>query len=432
MENSLNEFEDDFLLNELLTKAVENNEPENVKLRISQGANIHYRNGLAIIISCRDGNVDMVKFLLELGADVHAQEESSLDTAALHGRIDVVKLLIEAGANIHYDNDDILYQCTKNNQPDVIKILLEAGVNINNCKRSFLISCEKGYYHIAKLFIETCNNVASDNPDALIVAAQNGHTSVVRLLLESGADVHAAASKEIVALYNLFLLDFDITMMKSGKYFDNPRDCALLWSTYNGHIDVVKVLIEFGADIHLYDGDIILILAVNKGYIDIVKLFIDTSKFSQKTLNTALMRSFFSKRKDIFNFLLNSGANFKDIMLSAAESSAMCGELDNLKICVENGFDLASIANKLFNDAIIYDNPTILEYLLDSQIPFNVFDDNDDLLDGMVKSRNTDTIIHLLLKNDVISNTILDKLYEKAKIYNNTYLKELLDNHYRA
>lgn len=60
--------------------------------------------------------------------------------------------------------------------------------------------------------------------DGLIWASGNGYLELVRLLLERGADVHA---------YN---------------------DLALRWASRMGHLDIVKLLLERGANVHANGG----------------------------------------------------------------------------------------------------------------------------------------------------------------------------------
>jgi ankyrin repeat protein len=70
-----------------------------------------------------------------------------------------------------------------------------------------------------------------------------GHLNVVQLLLDHGADIHA------------------------------QNDAALRWSVSNGHLDVVHLLLDHGADIHALNDDA-LCWSAQGGYLNIVKLFL--------------------------------------------------------------------------------------------------------------------------------------------------------------
>jgi len=72
-------------------------------------------------------------------------------------------------------------------------------------------------------------------------AADNGHTEVVKLLLEQGADVHAG------------------------------YDYALRKAAMHDHTEVVKLLLEQGADVHAID-DYALRWAACSGHTEIVNI----------------------------------------------------------------------------------------------------------------------------------------------------------------
>jgi ankyrin repeat protein len=77
--------------------------------------------------------------------------------------------------------------------------------------------------------------VSRRGPFALRLSAQFCHLEVVRYLVEKGANVHA----------------------------DN--DYALRWSAQNGHLDVVRCLVEKGANVRA-DNDYALRLSAQNGY----------------------------------------------------------------------------------------------------------------------------------------------------------------------
>jgi len=80
-----------------------------------------------------------------------------------------------------------------------------------------------------------------DQHMALRLAATNGYTDIVKLLLDNNVDIHA---------YN---------------------DIALRFAAQNGNYDTVKFLIEKGANVHA-QNDEALFYALENGYIDIANL----------------------------------------------------------------------------------------------------------------------------------------------------------------
>ena len=114
-------------------------------------------------------------------------------------------------------------------------------------------------------------DVNAKNPQgytALLVAAERGLTSIVKALLQKGADVHEKEPRQ-------------------GR-------TALVLATANGHADTVQALLEKGADPNEKDmkGLTALMLAVDKGSLPIVQALLSKgADVQEKDLQgkTALM-----------------------------------------------------------------------------------------------------------------------------------------------
>jgi ankyrin repeat protein len=94
-------------------------------------------------------------------------------------------------------------------------------------------------------------NVTWNSVTPLITAASRGHVEVVNLLLDYGADIDAV---------------------------NNSRYNALLAAASENRPEVVRVLIERGADVERADkpgGNTALIYAASKGHTDVVRLLVD-------------------------------------------------------------------------------------------------------------------------------------------------------------
>ena len=100
--------------------------------------------------------------------------------------------------------------------------------------RALLLAADEGHLEVVRLLLEAGADKEAATIDgattALIVAAGSGHLEVVRLLLEAGADKDAATTDGAT---------------------------ALLYATHNGHLEVVRLLLEAGADKEaaMIDGD---------------------------------------------------------------------------------------------------------------------------------------------------------------------------------
>ena len=78
--------------------------------------------------------------------------------------------------------------------------------------KQFIFACKVGHTEVVKLLLNAGANVHAWNDEALRYSSGNGHIEVVKLLLNADANVHAC------------------------------DDEASYWAFFNGHTEVVKLL----------------------------------------------------------------------------------------------------------------------------------------------------------------------------------------------
>ena len=104
------------------------------------------------------------------------------------------------------------------------------------------------------------------NDESLRLSAENGHIDMVKYLVENGADIHA------------------------------QNDESLRLSAKNGHLGVVKYLVENGADVHA-DDDCALYLSACNGHLEVVRLLLENgakqSVLFEKCDKPRIMKEFF-------------------------------------------------------------------------------------------------------------------------------------------
>jgi serine/threonine-protein phosphatase 6 regulatory ankyrin repeat subunit B len=228
------------------------------------------------------GDYARVKRLIEKGADVNAQTSfgtTPLMVASAYGYTDIVKLLIEEGAYVNAQTkhgDTALMAASEMGYIDIVKLLLEAGVDVNATREDYerstalMYASEMGHPEVVELLIEKGVDINAKEWrgwTALMIASERGHIDVAKLLIEAGADMNAMS-----------------IMYKEGSgYGKLHKDVrvpggytALMAASEKGHIDVVKLLIEVGADVNAQEGDYgdmtPLKYASREGHTEIVKL----------------------------------------------------------------------------------------------------------------------------------------------------------------
>lgn len=160
-----------------------------------------------------------------------------------------------------------------------------------------------------------------------IVAAMNGHDTIIRMLLER---FHTNIEQEGI--------------VKVGRStFEGAT--ALLCASIAGHCSIVKYLLLRGADVNHSTnmGSTPLIVACHKNFLYVVQCLIengaDINKGNKKDY-TCLMHSAYLGHVDIVSYLINKGADIDatdHIGETALHCAAEMGHLETMKILLKAG-----------------------------------------------------------------------------------------------
>ena len=170
-----------------------------------------------------EGNFTEIDFFLKYSGKEALNY--ALEWTAFHGQIELVKQTINAGANIHADNDVALQMACENGHLNIVIYLISIGARINAANSSPLLRAIDGKHaDIVKYLLEyKINNnricdLHAEHDNALRTAVTNGQYDIVKLLIENGADINV----------------LDQYVLKSAAGY--------------GYYDIVKLLIESGID----------------------------------------------------------------------------------------------------------------------------------------------------------------------------------------
>ena len=221
-------------------------------------------------------------------------------------------------AHHHADENGMtaLHWEAKKDCPDVVKSLVDAGADIearNSLGRSpLLVACENGNFAQVTMLVEAGASVCATDKKketCLTLAAHNGHTETVRYLVG--------------------LPEVDVDQPGRDHY------TALHSAVSEGHPDVVKVLIDAGADIKVTDhvGRTLLFNACSKGILGIVKMLVEAgADFRENGSDSCLTFAADHGHTQTVRYL----AGLPEALLSAARK----GHSDVVQMLIAAGADM--------------------------------------------------------------------------------------------
>lgn len=246
------------------------------KTEINIGDVTHYANSTPLMIASSYGHYDIAKALIDNGALVNLRAGdgfNALMEAVRTGNIEIAKLLIEHNSDINVKNKDgknmIMIACEKGNE-EMFNILIENNADINEKSSwgasALIYASEKGNINIMQYLIDNgidVNGKADDNGDTPLLWAVTGQNpyEASKLLIENGANVNAtndsgvapatilaASTPKVVKLLKDNGADLDT------KFLDYYPPIAIAAGA--GNLEIVKALVENGADVNYYPNDI--------------------------------------------------------------------------------------------------------------------------------------------------------------------------------
>jgi uncharacterized protein len=174
--------------------------------------------GLGLIHAAEQGDLESVRRLLGLGASVEMQDENgrtALIAAAYQNNLSIASDLIRVGADVNqqdHTQQSAYLISTSEGYLELLRLTLQAGADVHSTDSyngtGLIRAADRGHVEIIRELLKTdiqidhINNLGWTALLEAIILGDGGarHTEVVRLLVEAGANVNLADSNEITPL----------------------------------------------------------------------------------------------------------------------------------------------------------------------------------------------------------------------------------------
>lgn len=204
-----------------------------------------------LLYECQKGNLSKIKTMV-----IHYDSEQlgyALIQACSFGFLDIVEFLIENGADPSVDNNMALITTCQLGHTEILKRLLcQDKVNPSACKNKALnYAVESRKFENVKLLLDVgCNPNGSRNIDddnVVAIASLNKDIEIVQLLIDAGADVINNNQAIKRACYHGYT-DIVKLLLENGADPSADDNFPIIWAGYFGFIDTMKLLLEAGAE----------------------------------------------------------------------------------------------------------------------------------------------------------------------------------------
>jgi ankyrin repeat protein len=252
----------------------------------------------ALIIASAHGHVDAVDYLIEAGCDIDASHENKVTAlmyAAASGHVDAMNSLIQkgnAGLDMkHTNGGTALLEAATGGMTEAIKVLVESGAEIDftddDGVTPLMAIAAQGKIEAQTLVLdelkkkkspeelnEHINMLSFSGGSSVMFAAAGGHVECAKQLMELGADIKDIARSREGYVEKLQKMIEEGQVQEDDPHVDGVT--ALHVAAQGGYVEMVKLLLEAGADVaHKDDSERTpLVLAVQGNFGDVANILV--------------------------------------------------------------------------------------------------------------------------------------------------------------
>eukprot|EP00877_Chromochloris_zofingiensis_P011306 jgi/Chrzof1/6429/Cz18g10110.t1 len=286
---------------------------------------------------CNANDLLGVQNMLALGVRRKIMAKAFTESAK-RGNGSILHLLLHYEANVNgvamistISKQCALRYAAENGHTSTVRLLLAAGTDVHACNDAALCSAAvRGRLSTVQVLLKSGADVHACDDEALCYAVKHGQTSTVQLLLESGADIHACDDAALCTAAAVGRLSIVQLLLQSGANVHACDDEALRCAVENGHTSIVQLLLQSGANVHACDDEALRYTTEN-GHTSIVQLLLESGADVHACRDEALRYAVEKGHTSTVQLLLESGADFHtcpdDDALTRAHCKSCCSML---------------------------------------------------------------------------------------------------------
>ncbi|MBV8801725.1 MAG: ankyrin repeat domain-containing protein, partial [Gammaproteobacteria bacterium] len=304
----------------LLIAAVKADRANNVDMLLAEGIDINLSNsgGTALHWAVSKNNIRIVKTLLKK-KEININKKNingitPLMYACKAGHLELLNILLEAEADINlldYKENGILNWAVINGHVKVVEVLLkQKRINLNQQNREGLSplmeASIKGDLHMVNILLKAgavVNLLDNEGNNSLFHAINNGHIQIAEVLI----------NQKVIHL----------------NHQNNQKITSLMLACYKNNIEIVKCLLNAGADFKLRDNEKTTAYDLTDN--TAIKDLIDLQKMKELSF-FGIIRT--KKLKQFKNININCRNENSETLLIAA---AKAGRADNVSVLLKAG-----------------------------------------------------------------------------------------------
>jgi ankyrin repeat protein len=318
---------------EILRLGAQNGHLDFIEYCVEKGADLYMQNNNILQLSAINGHSDIVKYYLVNNRNINntiINDEQSdpeyagnylLATTAIYtdifdalvlsaknGYLDIVKQCIDYFTDVHAcdDEDDptVNIFVIETDRVNTIEYYVHANIDL-----VLHTSIEKGHLHIIEYLIAYGSNMRDNIDSALQTAILYGNLKIIKYLIKQGANIKTNINETLRTSILYGHLNVIKYLVKQGADIHTDINIALKFSIQCGHLGVIKYLVKCGADIHTYIN-VALESSMKYGLPSIIRYLIENGADS----DMALISSIENDRLDIVKWFIKSGVDINIIL----------------------------------------------------------------------------------------------------------------------